>query len=1265
MAPSYVNVRNYFGNEGALYNQRALAMREAELRDKQWQQVLDNTTRVQRLPPEAQKQAYEEAKAKLYLNNAPRFGDGILDVVHLPGELFKSNVGQAVMRLGDNRTRLPFATKEQADLFADKIYHLAPDEYRTYVGPKGDYYIGLRANIAENSDNTLNIFSKIKSSYNIANSGNGSIMSTLASMATHARMNDAWIPAEAMASRKVAEHAQQNLKEFAIEQIKFFRDLGKDGAREVEQVINDFGNKREWFNTAEDFSQAFQQRFKRPPSERQIEGAYLYKQLNDYDFMIRNAGMYRDMARQGAEQHALMLPNGNLSEHFNGIQLDKLPWGKTEDFTIAVYKTGEKEARVNFAHAADRQQGQITKKELDNLINEKGYRVVQVFDPAERPLQKMGLHDAYVNYMVLDHVDTKPLAWQQLKYDPGPHSIYPYEWYVKQPKMAEGHLGRLYYYGDNTLANFSSKAEADMWMQRYETARQMVKTGDKGAEDYITKNLPYSSMKEFNTLRNQFDMDTPFAVTQRGYSVFETQDALKDLYPDAINFHKSTHNPQNFMDRTFLQERDQLLNNPAERNGIIRFEPAKQLDAYEALDRGLSQSIRGMWLNDEKVAAVTRWIENYHDVLSISHQKARDIPLWTLQSEPFANIAKGAPLYEKLIAAKEERQAIVNFLGQQSDWGNAVGRLQGRVMDSIFENLGKDAADFTANHSLSFIKDPTRYLRAAAAHPTIGMFNPIPLIQQALTYFNVAAIAPEHSIRALAAAFLMDTTAHTGEEAVLNRAAQLASNFGWKANHFKEMNEAYRSVGLNIVGKEASMSAANFDNSLFKNVLGQTFANKGFLFFNTGERLTRKSGFSAAYAEWRAANPTAKLTEGDIANIVQRGDTMTGHMTSASLSNLQQGEGLVSALTSVAGQFSTYYLHMAQLMMGKELSTIEKARLFFTNSVLFGVPSGLGIGGIGGAIGSAITSNLDVTSTPKDNFALGFTPSNIAKTAYAAGAGALGLWNMYDDIAEWAKSKNIPIDQNFTQFLMKGGINLMFQIITGKDPDVAKNYALGVNGMMRDILKRDKPMIDVLSGASGSVLGDIVDGAEPLFRKVWGTVSGDSNSDLGPFQASDAMRVVRVVKSMDYASRVYAAYTYGKWESKNGTRVDGLDGMDTVLTALRLTPDEAQKAFLQGNIQRDQKTIQDGYSKKYLESMRRANNAESDGDSAKAAEYRKDARAWIEMGDFSLSDRTALLRRALQDSFGYPNNMNKRFEKKAPDSLSIERRLPQHFRMNP
>lgn len=1236
--PSYMDPGNYFGNGRALSNAFInAAIQRAEGRRNTFEKVLDNSQRITRIPAEVEKRAFDEASSKLLDRFTHRFNDAVLDVVHLPAQMFKSNVGQAVLRLGKTDKTL-FTSRESAELYARDVYKLADDEYKIYLDNGSNYYVGIPTSIAENSDGTLNIFKQLK---NVVETNMFTLLSKF-------RVADDYLTAAHSAQRKVAAHGQQNIRELVRTTAETFTALGRKASKEVETVINDFGNQRKWYDTSAEFENAFLKRHQKIATNEQIEAAFVYKQLQDYDFMIRNLGVYRDMARQGAEQFTIRTSRG-VVEAFDGIQHAKLPWGRSEDFTIALVKPNE-EPRIGWGHQADRAEGKLLKSELEDLMKE-GYVVIQTFKPSEKPLSKLFPEvSTPINYIVTKTHEAKPLKWEQLKYEPGPHSIYPYEFYIKQPVMQVGHLGKTYYYGDNTLWNFSTEAEAKMWLGRLNEGRVLFNNKDPNFDAWLSKNLPMTKT-EFQSLKNQFDFDVPFSYTRAGRSVFETQTDLAAQFPDAINFHKSSHNPQNFMDRSFIQERNDLLKNPNQVQGVMKMEEAKQLDAYHALQRGINQSIRGMWLNDYKVGSTLQWIENYADLMDVDLKNLRATPLFYLYNPKWKHVANTGDSYTKLVAAEAERQAIVNFIGQGSDFGNAVTTVQNKIMNTVYDRLGSNSANYFADFHLGFIKDPVPFFRGLAAHTKIGLFNPIAGFQQAMVMANVAAISgPAHAVPATAAAFLMNGLTHTASEAIINSAAKKLTRFGWTEADAKEMIQAYRSTGLNTVGAEAALKADNFDSKLFKGTIG-TWMDKGFLFFNMGERLGRKGSFAAAYREWKIANPTSQLTEEALAGIGNRADTMTGNMTSASLANIQQG------VASIPLQFTTYFKHMAELMLGGRITTAEKARLFAMNSMLFGIPVAAGVGGIPGAIAGAASGLYnDPPKSIKD------IPGTVLSGAGRSLATAVGMWPFYDDIKEELRRKGWDTTVNSNMFLKglaEGIPSMMIKLILDKDVEVGKTYGAGGSSIIRDVVRQDKGFMETLAGASGSVVKDIFDSVDPFLGKLLDTFGmQDKTSGV---QTSDLMKALRNIGAVDIATRTYAAFVYGKNITKQGVEIGGLDTMDAALLALRLNPKKVQDVMYDRNILKDQKAAQEKFENLAIESLRRANQNANQGDWKKYDEYLKDAKAYMTLGEFSPSEHVRIFRRAVDESRGIEENTARQKLRRDPGHLQINQLNNQFF----
>jgi hypothetical protein len=211
------------------------------------------------------------------------------------------------------------------------------------------------------------------------------------------------------------------------------------------------------------------------------------------------------------------------------------------------------------------------------------------------------------------------------------------------------------------------------------------------------------------------------------------------------------------------------------------------------------------------------------------------------------------------------------------------------------------------------------------------------------------------------------------------------------------------------------------------------------------------------------------------------------------------------------------------------------------------------------------------------------------------------------------------------------------------------------------MIRRDKSFFEVIAGASGSVVGDILTNSYPLVTKTADAVMG--NGEFADINAADFVKTARTAGSLDLGARVYAAWAYGKHITNKGVEVD-VDKFDAVLTALRLNPKSYQEAMLNQNVLADQKKHQEKFEKLAVESYRRATSAARDGDWDSNRSHMKDVSKWITMGDFGYTDRVRIRNRMIQELPGIEYNTERALNRRSPESLKIPRQ-EQFYRTNP
>lgn len=1249
LASAY-NPWNFFGNGTAMSNRRAHVLVDTALINMEnLTKTLGLAVRGQRLPEEALAIALKEAEERLSRYYLGRINDGFLDMVHIPRQVNPANVDTVVMRLGKPGQATPFTSRAEAKFHADDVYSLSPGEYNIYQQGTS-FYIGIPTVAQENTERVL---SAVFNPKNATPTG-----LTRNSYFQWLRSEDELMPRDLQAQKKVAQHSPQALKRAITDLYETnIRSLGKKRLQEVEDILiinrdgpNAAGSRKNfWYETAADFEKAFMDKHKKPPTEAQTNAYYTYRQLSDFDALLGNLSAYRDKAVKGWEQFALKVP-GVDKGFFEGVARNGIPWNNQADARILIYdKTNNKFTTVYKNDAATNPNAAMNRQMLDELVD-RGYQVIQVADPKTRPFKQLGAEgvnlDAEVNFVVTNAFERKPLSWRQVDYEAGGHVIYPYRFYVKQPVIAVGHGGREHYYGDNALMNFATEAEAKKYMERLNTATEMLKHNHPDLEKYLSANLPYDRAQFQKVFQDgTFSMDRKFGFTEKGHDIFESQEALSRAHPNVVHQSSNPYDMTSQLDRAFLTEKSNILSTVVEqRGGIYQIAPGKQLDPFPALQAGLNQRLKSMFMNDYKDAAVKRWIEEFQDVLSVGpggkyktlDELRRNSYAALYDDGVFASVGGTEQTY-RLAAARGAQQSIRNFLGVHSQLGESLTAFQNQLVSSIYNKAGQSWSNWISDHALPYIKDPANFFRAVAFHTKLGSFNPVQYILQAQTMGHSIAIAGTNGLKGSAAAAMMRSLAHTMDEGVIKAAAKKMTNFGWKEKEFLEMYEAFRGTGLYEVMGEAAFKGDLWDGKLFRSTTG-IWLDKGSMFFNEGERMVRLTAFATAFKEFRAGNKLGKLGDTEIAAILNRADLLSMNMTRASLSAFQRG------ILSIPTQFMTFHLRFAEQMMGKRLTPMEKARAMLWYGAMYGVPVTLGIGGPIASVAGAVT---------------GFMNGGLKDAVIQGAAATVGMWPVAEDIRAEAIKRGIDLSPLWVQALMEGLPHMMLSMVAGKEYNTGR-FAPGNNQMIRDIM-RDPNLWEAAGGASGKIISDLFSSTFPLMARTAGMVFGGDNAPQ--VHAGDLAKILRNVSTADTAVKVWGIMQYGKHYTKEHRELGPADTLDALMAPLGLTPQQMHDTWIKSGITKDQKKVQSYYENKAMEEYRISIQYSQQGDHQKADAHWKNARAYIILGDFNYRDQRGIMRKAIDSAAPLMDSINQNFMRKRPNSMYLNQ-FKQHI-VNP
>jgi hypothetical protein len=1208
--PTFANPVKFFDSSKTLGREQGqrLAAKMAEQADIMLAGFRD-AARPVRLTPEALAVAKKEAERALSKEYTPRINNGVLDFEYIPSELHPANVDTLVGWVGRNDANV-FKSEAEAGTWAKDVYKLGDNEYIIRQQGTG-YKIGVFKHLDETTQDVT------KALDGIGNRTSGGIINMLLDRLTGGvglRSADDLLSKFQNEQRIVATHAPQQVRRVLKDIIDkdIYKALSGKELREVEDILRinrDMpsvkypGERGRWYDTAAELEQAFLEKHKHLPSSEQIVAYDTFKRVSDFDWLLRNVSSYRDKARLGVETFRFTFHNDGAAAktpHFEGKQLDGIPWElpKTDqDAGIWIYNSNARKGEFKYKYDMTPDE----RKALDKMVSDEGYRVVQVFDPKTHPLKGIAqgaqapISDQ-INFIVANTWEKAPLTWKQVEYRPGGHVIYDHPWYISQPVIREGRSGKLTYFGDNNVLNAMTQAEAVKWAERLDTMRQLLKAGKTdAAEAYRKANLPHTA-EQINHLF--FDNNAPLSLDHRitikeaGRNTLDTDLELKKLYKEGgiADSTKNIYDLSNFMDKSFLAERDNIIQTVKENGGLYRLENAEQLDPYLALNRAMAQGMRNIWMNEYKIGAAESFLSEFKDILKPTQKQLAAHPIYWLYHPQWE---EGVANQSRLAAAKANQRAVVQFLGAKSELSASMDHIGAKLMSSVYHVAGQKGVNavnavgkFTDSLGLASVKDPVSFMRAVAFHSKLGLFSPVQLFVQMQTMSHILGVAgPVHALPGMAAGVFARYIAHNPE--MTEAFAKKAAAFGWKPADFKEMVESMKSSGIFQVAGEAVLRDDVMDPRLFRSATGN-FLDKGAFFFNEGERHVRLAGFATAFREFKAANPGKAVGQRELASIMDRSDLLTANMTRKSAAGWQTG------VLAVPTQFFAFNARMMEQMLGKRLTPVEKIRALATHSALYGVPVATGI--------------LTMGTSPLASF---------------------GVPSSYEDIKEEAIKRGYDMNNKYFEAFAEGGLSLLLNWVTGKEYNVASRYGPGASTAVSNMIRDDKSLHEILFGASGTILGDMIKTTYP-FQHAAASIFSD-NGDY-PVKASDWMNLFRNAAVVDTGAKIHGILAYGKWITKTGTQVAPAENMDAVMALMGLSPQVVAETYLKINAIKGFESGQAPLEKDAIHNFRMAIQAGSVQDYNGMKEYMTRAKTSMLAADMTYEKQVQAFNAAVKQS---------------------------------
>lgn len=918
------------------------------------------------------------------------------------------------------------------------------------------------------------------------------------------RSPDYLLPKQNVEARGVTVHSTEQMAHLMDELSKPLANLDKRAFKELDEILVQNRKDIKFYDNIAGFEEDFFSRFKKAPSEEQIDAYYSYVQINDLDLIVRDLQWYKQKAALGLEDISIKMKGGDPLD-FEGKIVDSLPFRSDAHFYWSIIENGAQVGKAKYSKY-------INTKDIEEIskLKDKGYKIIQVAN------QNLDIDGRGVGFVITKDFQRSRIGVKNVDRKPGGHKVHRYDFYVKQGKIKTREDGSSYYAGDLTLFNARTEKEAKEFVSLFDQARIKVLNKDPDAMKFIRDNLPITP-KEFMLAvkRKDIDLSVPISYTRSGMRTFDTGQYAR-TYP---NLEDLSENPNNLLRQVsgkFGGERSQtdISIIKDEGNSIFSVDTAEYLSPVDTLRVATQNMIQTHVFNDYTSMTARNFAREFGDILDGSYDEIK------ANLQEYLVNPKFKPGVEKTEIARVEAAKAVSqhyryLVGYGTALDNKITLMKDKLVQSVMPKLPDGAQRYVEERLLSRVKDPTIYMRSIAFHTKMGFFNPKQFFLQANSLVNIVAVGGRNGIRGGLSYPWIRAAMQTNDPNIIKSIAKKVQATGlMKADEFEEAFDLYKKSGFHAVGKDVAYLDDLKSPDVRTTKVGKatkTFLDWGTTPFKEGERIARISAWMTAYLDQKATLKGGQIGRRESARILQRAKDLTGNMTRDSNAAWQKGYG------SVFTQFYSYQARIMEQLLGKKLTGIERARLFTGYSMFYGVPT---------AVGATI-----------------------------------GIVPVREMIREEMISQGYDPDNSSLEPFIDGFASSMMEYITGTDTNVAASYGPGGLTTLYDLIRGDKEVGDIFLGASGSIISQIAMDSYPALKAMRSEFM-DFEGGIYNLRKEDFIKPLRNISSVDNAVKLWDVYHFGIWASRNNTNIIEMELPDAVIAAITgLQPQEIEDTF--------------------------------------------------------------------------------------------------------
>lgn len=897
--------------------------------------------------------------------------------------------------------------------------------------------------------------------------------------------------------------------------IKTIHKISSSQREMLGQVMMAGESAGKWF-TEDELHAIGQRALGRPMSDGEIAAYHAMHELNDHELVIRQDDLYKRLSTQGYETVSFDTGIGNVDRR-NAI-VNRSPSTAPEDRSFDV------SSGIHFT-----KQNLLTESKLEAL-KARGAVHVRMQEPVSLA-DGTTVKDFFVSPK---DAEFENLRRQQIGYREGGHRIYSGKNFVKQASEGtQADTGEKFLHNPNTYIATETKAEADQWASRMESARNMYKNGSSDAEisNALTGDPGMPSVDEFRAGLESglYSKDYPFeSLYDRELpSIYSRMNT--DIADYADREATGTDGYLRTNGRLFYSSKGDQLK---DYHGAL----AKTVDPYRTLNQSLTNVANLASFSDYKEAVIKRWVNTFKEFTNYDDMP-QGVSDFRIFNDSDFSLSKHVPNGEagrRLQAAAEaQRDIIRRNLGFKTPFDEAKEQ-QFRRLNEWVE--GSDPTDKTRQKAAKVVnwvreKDPLNTMRGYAFDGHLGFFNPASLPLHVSTAFATLATAgAKKGFEGLMSYPFtrMFLKANAGEDllnAFVDRGVPKIMGFDDDGEFKAYMRQMKTSGFLDVNGSHQAINSYGAINAVSDvGNAWQNFREAGRFFFREGVLATRLAAFRVAWAETREELPKLAIDSAEFRTTHAGKAEMYGfNMSAQSAAWWQKG------ILSVPTQFFAYGARMLEAMLGKE----------FTGHTLV----------------------QDTKAALSGNLSQGAKRWRLIASQLALG-GAAGL-PLVSTLSQMYKNStgSVARPDTLPGMMDRGLLDTLVYKLTGADVLAGKRFVAGkdidenVQALFGLSSFGPKSLAEWAGGVSGGMAASAVSFMSPLFKYAIAESGGEMDK---PPTSQDVVNLFKNISSVSSAMRSYMIWKYGTlYDSKGSPTATNLPSQDAVWTmAFGVNPGE-------------------------------------------------------------------------------------------------------------